>query len=81
MTRHIHQTIILRKKVAKMNECMLLAVSLNVEFRCSLRGISILHGTSAKFFDIDKLYLDNSDCKKYIKECASPDLQTTLSIF
>lgn len=73
--------VIKRKKIAKMNECSTLANSLGVKFRCSPRGMSVLNGTSAKFFSIDKLYSDNSECKKFIKECASSELQTTLSYF
>lgn len=77
----LNNIIILRKKIAKMNECINLAISLNVEFRGSARGLSILDGTSARFFSVDSLYIDNSECKKHIKKCASPDLQTTLSFF
>ena len=61
-----------------MNECSQLAKTLNVKFRCSVFGISII-GNETKFFPLDSIYLDKGkECKKFIKESADPSLQTVL---
>lgn len=60
-----------------MNECANLAQKLNVKFRCSLNGMSVLSEEGNKFFPLDELYLTNgASCKKYIKQVADPSLQT-----
>lgn len=61
-----------------MNSIVQFAKSLNVDFRCSQFGISILGNNTAKFFDINAIFIDDSDVKSYIKQCSHPSLQTKL---
>ena len=51
---------------------------LSVQIRLSEFGMSVISDNTAKFFSIDYVYLYPEECKKYIKKCASPELQTKL---
>lgn len=71
------------KKFSILNECIDLAIKLNVKYHASQRGMSInrSNGTN-KFFDLDSIYLTKGeDCKKYIRESVPSSYQTTLSAF
>ena len=63
------------KKIAKLNEITNLCNKLHVKYRASEAGISILND-KIKFFSIDEIYLDNTECINYIKSVADPSLQT-----
>lgn len=66
------------KRVQVMNECIDLAKSLNIKFRASELGLSII-GSQTKFFPLESIYSDNGkECKQFIKEEADPSLQTIL---
>lgn len=61
--------------ISAMNKVADLAKKLDVDFRCSEIGISILSGTP-KFFRLNSTEL--KDAQKLIKERANVELQTKL---
>lgn len=62
-----------------MNNVVDVAKKLNIRFRCSMFGISILGKYETKFFRLTPEELE--DAVKFIKEEADANLQTTLDGF